>query len=211
MTHTEGVGYFPSMKRLCKVIMSIPLFSCSDCQCQEQDCDGQGTQRDVEEILQTHGAGADQSWGEEATGGHLVCQPEAASMLEDNLRPHAKHVQRSAIRTLRRRYFLLGLVNRASVIIYRGEKTASLMSACLLQGFRYKMRAVYAHFPINMTMNDDGTVVDIRNFLGEKYTRTVHMRSGVTISATGVKDEVKLEGNDLELVSLSGTPCFLFP
>ena len=66
------------------------------------------------------------------------------------------------------------------------------------------MRAVYAHFPINLNMREEGTVVDIRNFLGEKYTRTVRMRSGVKCSSTGNKDEIKVEGNDLELVSQSG-------
>ncbi len=53
-------------------------------------------------------------------------------------------------------------------------------------------------------MQEDGQVVEIRNFLGEKYTRTVKMREGVIASPTGTKDEIKLEGNDLELVSQSG-------
>ena len=66
------------------------------------------------------------------------------------------------------------------------------------------MRAVYAHFPINLNMREEGTVVDIRNFLGEKYTRTVRMRTGVKCSSTGNKDEIQVEGNDLELVSQSG-------
>lgn len=66
------------------------------------------------------------------------------------------------------------------------------------------MRAVYAHFPINLAITEGGTVVDVRNFLGEKYTRQVIMRKGVTCSQTGVKDEIKVEGNDLELVSQSG-------
>ncbi len=32
------------------------------------------------------------------------------------------------------------------------------------QGFLYKMRLVYAHFPINAIPSDDGTSVQIRNF-----------------------------------------------
>lgn len=71
-------------------------------------------------------------------------------------------------------------------------------------GYLYKMKAVYAHFPINIAMSEENTVVEIRNFLGEKYTRTVNMRPGVKCSSTGVKDEIKVEGNDLELVSQSG-------
>ena len=71
-------------------------------------------------------------------------------------------------------------------------------------GYLFKMKAVYAHFPINMAMSEENTLVDIRNFLGEKYTRSVRMRPGVTCTPTGTKDEIKIEGNDLELVSQSG-------
>lgn len=84
---------------------------------------------------------------------------------------------------------------------------AGLHFFLFLQGFQYKMRAVYAHFPINMSMSEENSVVEIRNFLGEKYTRTVRMRPGVTCTPTGTKDEIKVEGNDLELVSQSGMVC----
>ncbi|KAL4230931.1 60S ribosomal protein L9 [Mactra antiquata] len=72
------------------------------------------------------------------------------------------------------------------------------------KGFLYKMRSVYAHFPINVTINETKTGVAIRNFLGEKYTRHVNMLQGVTINpAPGQKDEFHLSGNDIELVSRS--------
>merc|ERR1712121_101178 len=70
-------------------------------------------------------------------------------------------------------------------------------------GFLYKMRAVYAHFPINISVTNNNTHVEIRNFLGEKYARHVDMLSGVTFKPSGSKDEFILEGNDLELVSRS--------
>jgi large subunit ribosomal protein L9e len=74
------------------------------------------------------------------------------------------------------------------------------------QGFQYKMRAVYAHFPINCIIQEDGTKVEIRNFLGEKTVRHVSMLNGVTVAeSTAQKDELILEGNDIDNVSQSGT------
>eukprot|EP00043_Microstomoeca_roanoka_P005965 m.59181 g.59181 ORF g.59181 m.59181 type:complete len:189 (-) comp13209_c1_seq1:204-770(-) len=70
-------------------------------------------------------------------------------------------------------------------------------------GYRYALKAVYAHFPINMQADGSGKSIDIRNFLGEKVTRTVHMLEGVKVSPSGNKDEIYVEGNDLEKVSLS--------
>ena len=53
-------------------------------------------------------------------------------------------------------------------------------------------------------LSEEGTVIEVRNFLGEKYTRTVQLREGVKAAPTGTKDEIKVEGNDIELVSQSG-------
>ncbi|GLH00381.1 hypothetical protein R5R35_007087 [Gryllus longicercus] len=71
-------------------------------------------------------------------------------------------------------------------------------------GFQYKMRAVYAHFPINCVTTEENTVIEIRNFLGEKYIRRVKMAPGVTVvNSPKQKDELILEGNSIEDVSQS--------
>jgi len=70
-------------------------------------------------------------------------------------------------------------------------------------GFLYKMKSVYAHFPININIIDGGVTVEVRNFLGEKFIRVVKMRNGVICRNSGNKDEIIVEGNDIELVSNS--------
>jgi len=37
---------------------------------------------------------------------------------------------------------------------------------------------VYAHFPINANIENEGTKIEIRNFLGEKRVRIVNMLPG---------------------------------
>jgi large subunit ribosomal protein L9e len=70
------------------------------------------------------------------------------------------------------------------------------------QGFCYKMRFVYSHFPINVTQA--GNAVEIRNFLGEKRVRKVELMPGVKYVRTAdVKDQIELSGNDIAMVSLT--------
>ena len=92
-----------------------------------------------------------------------------------------------------------------------GKQAACIRTACshinnmiigVTVGFEYKMRFVYAHFPINCTITGNKNKVEIRNFLGEKVVRVVDCYEGVTASrSTDVKDEIVLVGNDIENVS----------
>ncbi|KAK8019630.1 ribosomal protein L6 [Apiospora arundinis] len=76
------------------------------------------------------------------------------------------------------------------------------------KGYKYKMRYVYAHFPINVNIDKNSETdcheVEIRNFLGEKIVRRVIMRHGVDIEPSkNQKDELTLTGISLEDVSQS--------
>ena len=92
-----------------------------------------------------------------------------------------------------------------------GKQAACIRTACshinnmiigVTIGFEYKMRFVYAHFPINCTITVQKNKVEIRNFLGEKVVRVVDCYEGVTASrSTDIKDEIVLVGNDIENVS----------
>ena len=57
------------------------------------------------------------------------------------------------------------------------------------------MRAVYAHFPINCAITEGGTLIEVRNFLGEKFIRKVRMHPGVTVeNSKAQKDELIVQG-----------------
>ena len=49
------------------------------------------------------------------------------------------------------------------------------------QGFQYKMRAVYAHFPVNCIIQEQGHLLEIRNFLGEKVLLSSVMAPGLSL------------------------------
>lgn len=67
------------------------------------------------------------------------------------------------------------------------------------------MRMVYAHFPINTAISENGTKLEIRNFLGERVVRRITTKPGVTITrSTKIKDQLELVGADLENVALTG-------
>jgi len=95
--------------------------------------------------------------------------------------------------------------NRKHVACLRTVKSLiSNMITGVTKGFLYKMRAVYAHFPINCIIQDNGHKLEIRNFLGEKTVRHVDMLDGVTVSESKTqKDELIIEGTDIENVSQS--------
>ena len=97
-------------------------------------------------------------------------------------------------------HYLLSRGSRETAVLF--VNVTPLVS---FKGYKYKMRSVYAHFPINVAIEKNQIDVEVRNFLGEKFTRKVSMLPGVTCkSSTAQKDELILEGNDIELVSRSG-------
>ncbi|GHP04838.1 60S ribosomal protein L9 [Pycnococcus provasolii] len=64
------------------------------------------------------------------------------------------------------------------------------------KGFRYKMRFVYSHFPINLNITKEQ--IELRNYLGEKRVRIIKFPAGITcVRDPGVKDQIVLEGNSL--------------
>jgi len=62
------------------------------------------------------------------------------------------------------------------------------------EGFEYRMKVVYSHFPIQLKLGDEE--LEIKNFLGEKQPRTARIGKGVTVKIEN--DELILTGIDKE-------------
>lgn len=61
-------------------------------------------------------------------------------------------------------------------------------------GFEYKMKIVYAHFPIKASVKGDTFVIE--NFLGEKYPRKTKILGATKVNVKG--DQIVLNGPDVE-------------
>ncbi|KAK3330360.1 ribosomal protein L6, alpha-beta domain-containing protein [Apodospora peruviana] len=99
--------------------------------------------------------------------------------------------------------------NRKNVATLRTVRTLiNNLIIGVTKGFKYKMRYVYAHFPINVNVDKNAETgcweVEIRNFIGEKIVRKIVMQPGVDVEISKAqKDELIVYGNSLESVSQS--------
>lgn len=64
------------------------------------------------------------------------------------------------------------------------------------EGYEYKLRIFYAHFPMNVTI--EGNRVKIDNFLGERYPRYAEIEGDTTVKVRG--EEVIVSGINKEKV-----------
>ena len=64
-------------------------------------------------------------------------------------------------------------------------------------GYRYKLKIIYAHFPMKVEVQGDKVVIS--NFLGEKAPRIAKILPGVTVRIEG--QDVIVEGIDVEAVA----------
>jgi large subunit ribosomal protein L6 len=64
------------------------------------------------------------------------------------------------------------------------------------EGFEYKMKTVFSHFPIKTSVEETNFI--IQNFLGERAPRKANILEGVTVETKG--EEVTVKGIDKEKV-----------
>ncbi|MGQ9721208.1 MAG: 50S ribosomal protein L6 [Candidatus Jordarchaeum sp.] len=67
--------------------------------------------------------------------------------------------------------------------------------------FRYEMKIVYAHFPVNVEFDSAKRVLLIKNFLGERSDRRARVLEGVDVQIE--EDNIILEGVDKEKIGQS--------
>merc|ERR1712160_216367 len=79
---------------------------------------------------------------------------------------------------------------RAKMYFAKSKQLTMLRSVCshisnlfdgVMKKFEYRMRLVYAHFPINATVTNGGKTLGLRNYLGEKRVRVINMLEGVKV------------------------------
>eukprot|EP00928_Gymnodinium_smaydae_P094728 TRINITY_DN79_c1_g1_i1.p1 TRINITY_DN79_c1_g1~~TRINITY_DN79_c1_g1_i1.p1 ORF type:complete len:189 (-),score=64.93 TRINITY_DN79_c1_g1_i1:131-697(-) len=102
---------------------------------------------------------------------------------------------------------------RAKMYFAKSKQLSMLKTVCshiqnLFDGvqkkYEYRLRLVYAHFPINANITNGGKTIELRNFLGEKIVRTVNMLPGVKVEKSpSTKDEIVVTGTDIDLTSRS--------
>lgn len=66
-------------------------------------------------------------------------------------------------------------------------------------GFTYKLKVVYAHFPVTIKVHDKERKLTIDNFTGEKTPRIARIVGSAKVTASG--DEIVVRGTRLEEVS----------
>jgi large subunit ribosomal protein L6 len=88
--------------------------------------------------------------------------------------------------------------SRKEAVAMVGTLAAHVRNMCIgvTDGFEYRMKVVYAHFPIQLKLSGD--VLEINNFLGEKKARYAKIEPGVTAKLGN--DELTLNGIDKEAV-----------
>ena len=71
------------------------------------------------------------------------------------------------------------------------------------EGFFYRLKAVHAHFPMQMAVTKDGKGVSISNFLGERRPRIAKLMDGVKVEIRDKGSEILLTGVNKEAVGQS--------
>jgi large subunit ribosomal protein L6 len=119
--------------------------------------------------------------GEKGTLSKHLAHPEIDIQLKDNI------VNINCIRSSTKK-------NKALVGTFTAHITNMITG--VTQGFEYKMKTVFSHFPIKTSV--EGSEFIIQNFLGERSPRRAKILEGVEVTING--DDVVVSGINKESV-----------
>lgn len=88
---------------------------------------------------------------------------------------------------------------REKAIVGAYEAHIKNMARGVTEGYTYKLKVVYSHFP--MTIKQNGNVLEVHNFLGEKAPRKTKVVGAAKVTIK--KDDITVEGIDKEEVGLT--------
>jgi len=97
--------------------------------------------------------------------------------------------------------------NQVRVIPFTGKKkdviSANTVSSIIralvhgvTKGYEYKMKVVFAHFPVTVKVKDDQVLIE--NFMGERSPRLAKILAGCKVSTEG--DDILIKGTSLEQI-----------
>jgi large subunit ribosomal protein L6 len=88
--------------------------------------------------------------------------------------------------------------DRKRIVAMCGTFASHVRNMCrgVTEGYEYRMKVVYSHFPIQLKQTGDQ--IEIINFLGEKQSRFARIMDGVDVNLGN--DEIVITGIDKEAV-----------
>ena len=90
---------------------------------------------------------------------------------------------------------------REKKLVYTYASHLSNMIKGVTEGHKYVLKICSSHFPMNVLVSNNKLV--IKNFVGEKYPRTLDLKQGVTVKVEG--DKINVEGADKELAGTTAS------
>lgn len=90
---------------------------------------------------------------------------------------------------------------REKKLIYTYAAHVKNMIKGITEGHEYILKICSSHFPMNVAVNNNQLI--IKNFLGEKFPRSLQLKQGVNVKVEG--DKINVESVDKELAGTTAS------
>ena len=127
----------------------------------------------------------------------ITCKGKLGSLTKD-----FTHARALTITLVDNKILITSDFPRQSTIALAGTVRNILKNMILgvTEGYTYKMKIVFSHFPISVDVPKDGQKIAVKNFIGERSPRYLPGIPNVKVEST--KEEVIVSGVDKEMVGI---------